>query len=175
MNQKALGGDMKALGSTLNSFRWWCARQRMPVIMVILFFMAVIPVSAETALYIGSEACSECHEKEYRNFTAFAKKANTFESIKKMKPKLTRAEYRSCFECHTTGYGKKGGFVSEEETPQLCNAGCEVCHGPGGVHADSGDPWDIKNDLSMEDCTRCHNSDRVEAFDFKPLLFGGAH
>jgi hypothetical protein len=29
--------------------------------------------------------------------------------------------------------------------------------------------------LTMEDCTRCHNSERVEAFNFKPVLFGGAH
>ncbi|MFO7750613.1 MAG: cytochrome c family protein [Desulfobacteraceae bacterium] len=145
-------------------------------VIVLLAFAATAQVLfAEQGAYVGSRACSDCHAKEYENFMKFAKKANTFESIKVMKPKLTREEYRSCFECHTTGYGKKGGFVSEQETPELKNAGCEVCHGPGSRHADSGDPEDIRYDLSIDDCKSCHNSDRVQAFDFKPLLFGGAH
>jgi hypothetical protein len=38
-----------------------------------------------------------------------------------------------------------------------------------------GDPDLIKRDLSLDDCTGCHNPERVEAFDFKPLLYGGAH
>ncbi|MEA1967857.1 MAG: cytochrome c family protein [Thermodesulfobacteriota bacterium] len=132
-------------------------------------------VTAEEKSYIGSKACEECHAVEYAKFIEFAKKAASFESIRVMKSKLTDKEYRSCFECHTTGYGKPGGFVSEEKTPQLKNAGCEVCHGPGSLHAESGDPEDIIYDLSIDDCTACHNSDRVDAFDFKPLLFGGAH
>jgi hypothetical protein len=131
---------------------------------------------AEQARYIGSKACGECHPKEYETFTEFAKKSGSFQNIKTMKPKLTRKEYQSCFECHTTGYGKPGGFVSESETPELKNPGCEVCHGPGSIHEDTGgDPAEIRYDLSMEDCKSCHNSDRIEAFDFKPLLFGGAH
>ncbi len=131
---------------------------------------------AEEKVYVGSDTCRECHEKEYERFSRHAKKARSFESIKVMKSKLTEKEYRSCFECHTTGYGKPGGFVSEEKTPALKNAGCEVCHGPGSLHVDyGGDPADIKRDLSVEGCTRCHNKERVDAFNFKPLLFGGAH
>ena len=68
-----------------------------------------------------------------------------------------------------------GGFVSEEETPQLQNLGCESCHGPGSLHADSGDPEDIVGELTAADCEQCHNAERVDNFKFKPLLFGGAH
>jgi hypothetical protein len=125
--------------------------------------------------YVGAQACRECHAGQYENYTKFSKKASSFESVRIMESKLTREEVRTCYECHSTGYGKPGGFVSEKETPGLKNAGCESCHGPGSVHAASGDPADIRADLSLEDCTGCHNSDRVEAFDFKPLLFGGAH
>jgi len=130
---------------------------------------------AEEKVYIGSEACVDCHEAEYENYMKFSKKAESFESIKKMEKKLTPEEYQSCFECHTTGHGKKGGFISEEKTPELKNAGCEVCHGPGSLHAETEDPDLIVRNVDMENCNTCHNSDRIKAFDFKPLLFGGAH
>ena len=35
-----------------------------------------------------------------------------------------------------------------EATPGLADAGCEVCHGPGSVHAETGDPAAIKGKLS---------------------------
>lgn len=144
---------------------------------VVIFIFLCTPYCcpAQENFYIGSERCKECHEDQYQNFVDFSKKAESFESIKKMKGKLEPGEYQACFECHTTGYGKPGGFISETRTPGLKNAGCEVCHGPGALHADSGDPELIKTDISVEQCNTCHNSDRIEAFDFKPLLFGGAH
>ncbi len=133
-------------------------------------------MAAQAKKYVGSKACKQCHEKEYSNYKKFAKKASSFESIKQMKSKLTPSEYRGCFECHTTGYGKPGGFVSETSTPDLKEAGCEVCHGPGSVHVQSEDPDDIRlDDITIADCERCHNKTRVKEFGFKPLLFGGAH
>ena len=29
--------------------------------------------------------------------------------------------------------------------------------------------------MTMKDCETCHNSERVASFNFKPLLYGGAH
>ncbi len=144
---------------------------------MVFFGTGVLPgeVGANERIYVGSKTCEECHAVEYKNHIEFSKKAGSFESIKGMEQKLTAAEYKGCFECHTTGYGKPGGFVSEDRTPALKNAGCEVCHGPGSLHAQSGDPDDIDHDLTLDACIKCHNPDRVEAFDFKPLLFGGAH
>lgn len=130
---------------------------------------------AEELVYVGSKTCQECHEKEYASYVTFSKKASSFESIRVMRPKLTDAEYKECLECHSTGYGKPGGFVSEYQTPDLKDAGCEVCHGPGSLHVESGDPDDIDHDLTIESCNACHNADRVKAFDYKPLMFGGAH
>jgi hypothetical protein len=143
---------------------------------VLLSFLLMATAGvAEDKMFVGAESCKECHEQEYQNFKDYAKKAHSFESIKKMEKKLTPEEYQSCFECHTTGYGRNGGFVSEEKTPHLMNAGCEVCHGPGSVHVESGDPEDIAREINMDNCNTCHSKDRIEAFDFKPLLFGGAH
>ena len=125
--------------------------------------------------YVGSDACQDCHETEHKNFKNYAKKANSYKSIREMKKGLTEAEFSKCFECHTTGYGKPGGFRSEHETPHLMNAGCEVCHGPGSLHINTGNPKDIKGNLTAKDCDVCHSSERVKAFDYKPLIHGGAH
>lgn len=131
--------------------------------------------TAETNAYVGSKACAECHAKEYETFTRFAKKAHSFKSVQIMAPKLAAEEIRECYGCHTTGYGRPGGFKSYEETPHLAEAGCEVCHGPGQAHAASADPTLVRRTLTIKDCETCHNAERVASFNYKPLLFGGAH
>ena len=124
--------------------------------------------------YVGSAACKDCHEEQYENFTKFAKKSHSDRSVKVMASDLTEAELAECYGCHATGYGKPGGFVSYEKTPHLADAGCEVCHGPGSGHVESGgDTTLIKGKLTRTDCETCHNEDRVKSFNFKPLLYGG--
>lgn len=126
--------------------------------------------------YVGTAACRDCHEEQYDNFTKYAKKSHSDKSVKIMASDLSEAELATCYGCHATGYGKPGGFVSYEKTPHLADAGCEVCHGPGYDHVESGgDAELIKGKLTMEDCVDCHNEDRVKSFNFKPLLYGGAH
>ncbi|TVM16413.1 cytochrome C [Oceanidesulfovibrio indonesiensis] len=135
-------------------------------------------VGAETpsnAEYVGSAACADCHAEEYERFMEFSKKAHSWHSVEIMSSNLTDEELRTCFECHTTGYGKPGGFVSWEKTPDLAHVGCETCHGPGSVHTEYGDPEDITLKPTMEQCISCHSEERVEAFNFKPLIYSGAH
>lgn len=127
------------------------------------------------AVYVGSETCQGCHDSQYDSFMANSKKAKSYDSIRKMQKKLTPAEFKACFKCHTTGYGDPGGFTSAEATPALKNPGCEVCHGPASLHVESGDPADLAFKVSLEVCNRCHNSERVAAFGFKPILYAGAH
>jgi len=129
----------------------------------------------KTKTYVGSNECKDCHEIEYGNFKSYAKKARSYESVKRMEKGLTYQEYQKCLDCHTTAHGKPGGFLSERETPHLKNAGCEVCHGPGSIHIETEDSDDIKARLTVEDCEACHNSERVEAFNYKPMIYGGAH
>ncbi len=133
-------------------------------------FVPQVPAGSEPPpRYLGSLACKGCHEKQYESFSTYAK------SIVRLRKKLTQEELHGCYSCHTTGYGEPGGFVSEEATPHLKNAGCEVCHGPGGFHVESRKAADIKGRLTQEDCERCHTSERVKAFRYKPLIHGGAH
>ncbi len=79
-------------------------------------------IQAETkksrTIYVGSDVCQKCHEKEYDSFMKYAKKSKSYESIERVKKGLTAEEIRGCYACHTTGYGKPGGFVSvEKDTP----------------------------------------------------------
>jgi hypothetical protein len=151
-------------------------------LLTVLFFLLTIShplLFAQTKirlpLYVGSEICKGCHEMEYNGFMKYAKKSKSFNSIERVKKGLTEEEIRGCYFCHTTGYGKPGGFVSVEKTPHLKNAGCEVCHGPGEFHIKSNDAKDIKRRMTLKDCEVCHTSERVQAFRYKPMIHGGAH
>jgi hypothetical protein len=126
--------------------------------------------------FVGVETCGECHQREVETFRAHSKKATSSKSIKIMASDLTPQELEGCFGCHTTGFGKPGGFRSFQETPAMTDLGCESCHGPGAAHAESGgDPGLIKGNLEIMDCESCHTQERTRSFNFKPLLFGGAH
>lgn len=138
-------------------------------------FAAARAETPESRGYAGSLACAPCHKAEYDKFMASARKSNSFESVMRMKKGLSNEEIKECYACHTTGYGKPGGFVSAEQTPELKNAGCEVCHGPGKLHVETQDPSDIQRKVSIEVCQKCHTEDRVRSFRYKPLLYGGAH
>ena len=127
------------------------------------------------ATYIGTTACKQCHEQESENFAKYSKKAHSKQNVEKMRQKLTKEELEGCYACHTTGYGKKSGFVSYEKTPHLSDVGCETCHGPGSAHADSGEPAAITRKPSVESCLVCHNAERIQNFNFRPLRYSGAH
>jgi hypothetical protein len=131
--------------------------------------------SKRTPSYVGSDVCRGCHEQEYNSFMKYAKKSKSFNSIERVKKGLTEGEVKGCYVCHTTGYGKPGGFISVEKTPHLKNAGCEVCHGPGEFHVKTMNRQDIKRRMTLKDCEVCHTSERVQAFRYKPMIHGGAH
>lgn len=143
---------------------------------VTLLMLEDVPgLTAQGSTYVGSEVCSQCHAEQYERYSKYSKKARSSVHVTRMATDLKPNELAKCFECHATGYKQPGGFVSFEQTPHLANAGCEVCHGPGSLHADSGDPSLIKGTLTLEDCESCHNAERVASFGFKPLIHAGAH
>jgi len=59
--------------------------------------------------YVGSSKCRLCHLKQFKTWKA-TKHASNFEA-------LIGAERSDpdCVRCHVTGFGRTGGFVSEEE------------------------------------------------------------
>lgn len=153
------------------------------IYLLIVFFSLSCAVSmtvlaqskGRSPVYVGSEACKGCHESEYNNFVTYAKKSSSYRSIERLQKGLTEEEIRGCYFCHTTGYGKPGGFISLEKTPHLKNAGCEVCHGPGEFHVKTRSPKDIKRKMKIQECEVCHTSERVRSFRYRPLIHGGGH
>lgn len=153
-------------------------RRHLPVCVLVLSCLGLLRPAAglcEEARFVGSKVCAGCHQEQYAAFQKHSKKAQSTKNVRLMAKGLTQEELTGCFACHTTGYGQPGGFTSFETTPDLADAGCEVCHGPGSVHAASGDPTAIKGKLTLADCQGCHNAARVKAFGYKPLLRAGAH
>jgi hypothetical protein len=110
------------------------------------------------ATYLGPETCKACHFKEFKTWQAHkhSKNFSVLQGAEQTNPE--------CLKCHTTGYGKPGGFVSLEKTPNLTNTGCEACHGPGSAHVeaaknapDSGE-WDKKiSKVLTNACVSCHD------------------
>ena len=112
--------------------------------------------------YVGGKKCMKCHFKEYSTWKK-QEKAKAFEAI------ADEPDKELCFPCHTTGYGKPGGFKDEETTPKLVNVQCESCHGAGASHVElataakaaGGDPPpEVKAAivLTPTNCADCHNT-----------------
>jgi hypothetical protein len=104
-------------------------------------FFVLISADVQAADYVGAKKCKACHMKQYKAW----KKTNMATSYENLKAGAKAAEKTKagldpnkdyttdpdCLRCHTTGYGKPGGFKSFAETPKLINVQCESCHGPG--------------------------------------------
>lgn len=153
---------------------------RMPIVRFAGFLalmLALVPGIAQGSekSFIGSAACGECHEEQFENYHTYSKKAHSWQSVKIMLSDLKPDEAERCFDCHTTGHGKPGGFVSFAATPHMADVGCETCHGPGSLHAEEGDTQFIQRTPTIDQCQACHSKERVGDFNFKPLLFSGAH
>ncbi|MFQ5865187.1 MAG: cytochrome c family protein [bacterium] len=94
--------------------------------------------------FIGTKGCKKCHIKQFKSWKE-TKMANAYEILKPgeraeakknagLDPEKDYTKDAECLACHTTGYGKPGGFVSLEKTPQLVGVSCEMCHGAGSEY-----------------------------------------
>ena len=140
------------------------------------------------AKFLGAKKCKKCHFKQWASWrkTVMAK---AFETLKPGKAVDAKKKYNldpakdytkdpKCLECHTTGYGKPGGYpavvpgkpwTSEEiiRAKRFEGVQCEDCHGPGSLAVPYKDKHpDFKLAKLMElglhlpdktSCQRCHN------------------
>ena len=130
------------------------------VALIVGFSLAVPRGSAEEeATYVGPDACKKCHFKQHRYWkkTGLNKKSfdvlkpTTEEADKDLFAKKKKAELdpakdystdATCLACHTTGYGKKGGYpenpdaddASKALAKDMASVSCEACHGAGSKY-----------------------------------------
>jgi hypothetical protein len=100
--------------------------------------------------YIGSKKCSACHFDQYMKWRKTAH-AKSFELL----PAKYQAD-QNCLKCHTTGFGKPGGFKTAADN-DLKGTGCEDCHGPGSEHAEISKPFATQKP-TPEQQTICRDS-----------------
>lgn len=118
------------------------------------------PAPKGTASYVGIETCANCHEapKKVWDGTGHAHAYATLE-------KQFKEANLDCVNCHVTGYDKPGGSTVTHVTG-LKDVQCEVCHGPGSLHAAK--PESVKIPVARPGpqlCLDCHHPPHVHSFD----------
>ena len=147
--------------------------------------------------YVGSTKCMKCHSKQVTSWkkTVLARSMDTlrpvteadnkalFDARKKANsdPAKDYTTDARCLGCHTTGYGKDGGYPekitddNKKVAEVMGSVSCEACHGPGSVYLEyknakrkeNKDYAFTKEELAkvglalptMETCKACHNKD----------------
>ena len=176
---------------------------RIAMALALVFASAAVALS-ESPSFVGAKKCRACHLKQFQTWEQ-TRMAQAFELLKagahadaktkmKVDPQKDYTHDEKCLPCHTTGYGKPGGFVSVEKTPELVGVQCESCHGPGGEYLKEGF-MTLKNkeykraDLlkaglvvpTAETCTsQCHNPKspfvtKDSVFNFEERKKKGTH
>jgi hypothetical protein len=112
------------------------------------------------ATYVGSAKCMKCHSKQLLSW----KKTKLFQALEALRPTAEAdnkelfakkkaagldpaKDYTTdpkCLACHTTGYGKEGGYPEKiteaaevvKAAKDMAGVSCESCHGPGSLYLD---------------------------------------
>jgi len=90
------------------------------------------PLPDGQAGFIGGEKCGSCHAEE-RKFWRTTDHARAYATLARDHKQFNL----ECVGCHVTGYEAPGGSTVVR-VEGLKDVQCEVCHGPGSLHA--GDP-----------------------------------
>ncbi len=173
-----------------------------------------LPVLGEDSgyAYLGSKKCKMCHKAQYESWEQ-TKKFTAFNLLKPGEAAETKTEHgldpqkdytkdESCLKCHTTGYGKAGGYAipdaadekAVKKAAKLAPVGCESCHGPGSEYVKlHKEIKKSKRTYKVEElyavglvkqeaaaCTDCHNDksptyDSSKALDYEKMKGDGTH
>lgn len=111
--------------------------------------------------YIGSQACQECHQKEFSQWS-HSSHATAFNTLRT----VGREYYPECITCHVTGSGYESGYqIGNPEREHLMDVGCETCHGPGKQHVYTPVKENIRGDVPENVCLECHTPEHSPGFD----------
>jgi hypothetical protein len=111
--------------------------------------------------YVGVDACtSTCHVPA-RAVWDKTRHAKAYETLATQNKQFNL----DCASCHVTGYDEPGGSTLAH-VEKLESVQCEVCHGPGSLHAK--DPKKQHVPIPVPDgsrCLQCHHPPHVHEFD----------
>ena len=114
--------------------------------------------------YQGYETCETCHGDLVDGWKT-TPHASAFEDLKKQGEE--KQENPGCVQCHVVAYGKDGGFIDMELTPELKDVQCESCHGPGKKHNETFSAEDIVGKPGEEVCRQCHTEGQDKNFNYE--------
>ncbi|HEX3596027.1 MAG TPA: multiheme c-type cytochrome [Polyangiaceae bacterium] len=116
------------------------------------------PVDKGQATYIGVDACSDCHDEAYQ-FWKHTPHAGAYATLSTQHKEFNL----DCVACHVTGYEKPGG-TTVTHVDKLTDVQCEVCHGPGSLHAKN--PKDLSAIIASPSkaacAATCHHTPHVQ-------------
>ncbi len=111
--------------------------------------------------YIGSQACQECHQKEFTQWS-HSSHATAFNTLRT----VGREYYPECITCHVTGSGYESGYqIGNPDREHLVDVGCETCHGPGKQHVYTPLKDNIRGQVPKKVCMECHTPEHSPGFD----------
>ena len=135
----------------------------------------MVPGVRTAATYVGTDKCLACHPSAAAVWAASAHS----HAFKTLIDRGADADPK-CIGCHTIGFGSASGYRREFGAARLVDAGCESCHGPGGLHVreEAGDTsiHFTFRPLAAGDCQKCHYGEFSRPFDwnqFWPLVKHG--
>lgn len=124
---------------------------------------------AQKSPYITADICKMCHRSDYDIW----KKSGHSHAFKTLE-KPSKTFDPECLKCHTTGFKKEGGFLSQSITPMLIDVQCEECHEAGQEHI----KLVSRNHLSLRErtkfykkatkdgCLKCHTRENSPKYNF---------
>jgi hypothetical protein len=109
----------------------------------------------------GTQTCRTCHAADCTVWDAGGH-AHAWATLEKSEAQVDPY----CQQCHTTGYGLPGGFVSANTSPGLTDVGCESCHGPSAGHVAKPEVRTAYYEQARNHCLKCHDHDNSPDFDY---------
>ncbi|MGB9594971.1 MAG: multiheme c-type cytochrome [Candidatus Poribacteria bacterium] len=114
--------------------------------------VTAVPANAK---YVSEKKCYMCHKAIAKTHEK-SKHALSFKCL----VDNNQDQNPKCLQCHTTGYGKPGGFADINATSDLAGVGCQACHGPGSDHIENGLTKEQRKERiyidANNECTKCH-------------------
>ncbi len=111
-------------------------------------------------IFATQKSCQNCHPEAHKTWSG-SQHSRAYETLKR----VNKSFDPECLICHTTGFNKVGGFLSEMDTPELKNVQCEMCHGPRLEHSKAPAGGFAKEANTA--CKQCHIKKHSPKFDFE--------